>query len=87
MTVLTVRNLHPDVKARLRVRAAQQGIAMEESVRRILTRAAHETDALPAARADLGTRLKARFSGLGELTLAPRHPMRPPPFAADAAND
>jgi plasmid stability protein len=34
MAVLTVRNLDPDVKTRLRVRAAEQGIAMEEAVRR-----------------------------------------------------
>ena len=43
MSALTVRNLDPDVKTRLRVRAAQQGIAMQEAVRRILTNAANET--------------------------------------------
>jgi plasmid stability protein len=63
MAVLTVRNLDPDVKTRLRVQAAQQGIAMEEAVRRILTRAANEPPAAPASTLDLGQRIQARFSG------------------------
>jgi antitoxin FitA len=42
MAVLTVRNLDPDVKTRLRARVAQQGLAMKEAVRRILTRAVKE---------------------------------------------
>lgn len=81
MSVLTVRNLDPDVKTRLRVSAAQQGIAMEEAVRRILTKAANETLVQPLANNDLGSRIQTRFAGLGELPLAPRHGMRTPPFA------
>ena len=80
MAVLTVRNLDPDVKTRLRVSAAQQGIAMEEAVRRILTKAANEASPTPLASNDLGQRIQARFAGLGELAIAPRHPMRAPPF-------
>ncbi len=81
MAVLTVRNLDPDVKTRLRVSAAQQGIAMEEAVRRILTRAANEGIASSASHNDLGSRIQARFAGLGEIPLAPRSDMRVPPFA------
>lgn len=85
MTVLTVRNLDPDVKTRLRVQAAQQGIAMEEAVRRILTRAANEPQSAPATANDLGKRIQARFAGLGEITAPPRRPMRASPFANDVA--
>jgi antitoxin FitA len=85
MTALTVRNLDPDVKTRLRVQAAQQGIAMEEAVRRILTRAANESQAAPAVRHDLGIRIRARFAAVGEIPLAARRPMRASPFANDAS--
>ncbi len=84
MTVLTVRNLDPNVKTRLRVQAAQQGIAMEEAVRRILTRAANEPQVAPAMSNDLGKRIQARFAGLGEIPIPPRRPMRASPFANDA---
>ncbi|MBS7808487.1 plasmid stabilization protein [Variovorax sp. PCZ-1] len=86
MTVLTVRNLDPDVKTRLRVQAAQQGIAMEEAVRRILTRAANEPQTAPAVSHDLGKRIQARFAALGEITIPPRRAMRASPFANDASN-
>jgi plasmid stability protein len=74
MSMLTVRNLDDAVKARLRVQAAQHGWAMEEEVRRILTRATLDTaDARP-----LGSRIQARFKSLG--SIAP--PMRSLPRAA-----
>lgn len=85
MSVLTVRNLDPDVKTKLRVRAAEQGIAMEEAVRRILTRAANEANAPALTKNDLGSRIQARFAGLGEIPLAPRSAMRAPPFAQKGA--
>ncbi len=85
MTVLTVRNLDPDVKTKLRVQAAQQGIAMEEAVRRILTRAANEPQVAPSMSNDLGKRIQARFAGLGEITIPPRRPMRASPFANEAS--
>ena len=81
MSALTVRNLDPDVKIRLRVQAAQQGIAMEESVRRILTRAANEPHVAPAVSHDLGKRIQARFAGLGEIPIPARCAMRAPPIA------
>ena len=80
MSVLTVRNLDPIVKTKLRVRAAEQGIAMEEAVRRILTKAANESDKLSLVQNDLGSRIQARFAGLGEIPLQPRNAMRTPPF-------
>ena len=80
MSALTVRNLDPDVKTRLRVSAARQGIAMEEAVRRILTKAANETVAPSLAQNDLGIRIQTRFAGLGEIPIAPRSPMRVSPF-------
>jgi len=85
MAVLTVRNLDPDVKTRLRVQATQQGIAMKKAVRHILTRAANEPPATSASNHDLGQRIQARFSGLGEFHIAPRRSMRAPPFASDSA--
>jgi antitoxin FitA len=87
MTTLTVRNLDPEVKTRLRVRAAQHGIAMEEEVRRILTQATRDPVAPPAKGGDLGSRIRAHFAGLGELEIPPRHRMRPPPFFGDDALD
>jgi plasmid stability protein len=69
MTILTVRNLDSDAQTRLRVQTGQQGIAMEESVCRILTRAANEPQAAPAFNNDLGKRIQARFAGLGEISM------------------
>lgn len=48
MSALIVRDLDPEVKMRLHVQAAQRGIAMEEAVRSILTRAANEQYVAPA---------------------------------------
>jgi plasmid stability protein len=39
MTMLTIRNIEPDLKTQLRIVAAQQGVSMEEQVRRILHKA------------------------------------------------
>lgn len=86
MSVLTVRNLDPDVKTRLRVQAAQQGIAMEEAVRRILTRASNEPQMPPATNNDLGKRIQARFAGLGEIPIPPRRALRASPFASNASS-
>ena len=36
MAVLTIRNVDEAIKTSLRVRAAQQGVSMEEEARRIL---------------------------------------------------
>ena len=62
MAQLVVRNLEDTVKARLQRRARRHGHSMEEEARDILLNAVrHEED----ERAPLGTRLKARFAGVG----------------------
>jgi antitoxin FitA len=61
MSMLTVKNLDDAVKTQLRVQAAQHGWAMEEEVRRILTRATLGN----ASTTPLGNRIHARFKSLG----------------------
>ncbi|MCL2423712.1 MAG: toxin-antitoxin system [Micrococcales bacterium] len=71
MAAITIRNLDDDVKASLRIVAAQNGRSMEEEARRIL-RAALIPQRAPSA--GLGTRIHERFAQLGgvELDLPPR---------------
>lgn len=52
MSSLTIRKLNEDVKQRLRLRAAREGVSMEEAARRILARELGErpsVDAIPLA--------------------------------------
>ena len=52
MSSLTIRRLNEDVKQRLRLRAARDGVSMEEAARRILARELGEIpslDAIPLA--------------------------------------
>lgn len=82
MATLTIRNLEDTLKSRLRLRAAARNRSMEDEVRHIL-RAALQEPAAPAS--DMGTRIRARFAGMGNvhLGIAEREPVRPPPeFAA-----
>lgn len=78
MATLTIRNLEDTLKSRLRMRAAARNRSMEEEVRHIL-RAALQEPTAPAS--DMGTRIRARFAGLGDvqLTIAERESVRPPP--------
>ncbi len=62
MAQLVVRNLDADVKTRLGRRAARHGRSMEAEVRQILADAVASDE--PAA-GSLGSRLAARFAGLG----------------------
>jgi len=62
MSTLTVRNLDDGLKARLRVRAAENGRSMEAEARAIL-RSTLIGDAERGGR--LGSRVHARFAGLG----------------------
>lgn len=75
---ITIRNLPPGLKERLRVRAAEHGHSMEAEVRRILQTALASAHA-PAP--NLYERIRARFAPLGgvELDLPPREPAREPP--------
>ncbi len=70
MATLTIRNLDEDVKARLRIEAAQHGHSMEEEVRSILRRVLSK----PSSVRGLGSRIQQRFSAVGgaELELPPR---------------
>jgi antitoxin FitA len=61
MAQLLVRNLDDDVKARLRIRAAQHGRSMEEEIRVIL-RQVLESD---QPQTGLGTEIAALFKGFG----------------------
>jgi antitoxin FitA len=79
MSSITIRNLDPAVKERLRVRAAQHGRSMEAEVRNILQKAVSARDVLPAR--NLYERIHARFARLGgvDLELPPREEAREPP--------
>ena len=80
MSSITIRNLDPAVKERLRIRAAQHGHSMEAEARSILQSTLKEPERLPAR--NLYERIRARFEPLGgadDLDLPPRLPDRDPP--------
>lgn len=79
MATLTIRNIEPSIKERLRVRAAQNGRSMEAELRAIVTDAVQTPTRPPEM--NLYDRIRARFEPLGgvELELPPRGPMREPP--------
>lgn len=72
MATLTIRKLDDTVKAKLRVRAAQNGRSMEEEARVILT-AAVSKDVTPKP-GNMAERIRSRFEPLGgvELEIPPR---------------
>jgi plasmid stability protein len=78
MATLTIRDLEPSVKERLRVRAAKNGRSMEEEVRLILRQATAEE---VKRERGLGTAIHELFAPLGgvELEIPPREPGREPP--------
>ena len=65
MTTLTIRNIDPTTKDKLRRAAALHGRSMEEEVRTILRNAL----AQPALARGLGSRVHARFAALGGVEL------------------
>jgi antitoxin FitA len=79
MSSITIRNLDPAIKERLRVRAAEHGHSMEAEVRRILQMALMGA-ARPPGR-NLYERVRARFAPLGciDLELPEREPTREVP--------
>jgi plasmid stability protein len=79
MSSITIRNLDPAVKERLRLRAARHGRSMEAEARRNLQGALSASGAPPAR--NLYERIHARFARLGgiELELPPRDEMPEPP--------
>ncbi|MDD2878734.1 MAG: plasmid stabilization protein [Acidiphilium sp.] len=76
---ITIRNLDPALKERLRVRAAQHGQSMEAEARRILQTALTPQETPPVRH--LYDRIRARFAPLGgvDLELPPRDLVREPP--------
>jgi plasmid stability protein len=79
MSSITIRNLDPAVKDRLRASAVQHGLSMEAKARRILRLALVEGGTAPGP--NLYDRIRARFAPLGGVTLEvpPRQPDREPP--------
>jgi plasmid stability protein len=79
MATLTIRNIDPAVKERLRIRAAQHGHSMGAKALRILQWALAEQDVRESM--NLAERVHARFAALGgvETELPPREPGREPP--------
>ena len=80
MSSITIRNLDPAVKERLRVRAAEHGHSMEAEARRIL-QTTLKGSVRPSA-LNLYERIRARFAPLGgadDLEIPPREPGRDPP--------
>jgi len=82
MAQFIVRNLDEDVKERLKRRAASHGCSMEEEVRQILCNAVKdEGQPLP----NLGSRIAARFAGIGLIEDLPElhgQTVRPADFGA-----
>lgn len=76
MASITIRKLDPEVKTRLRVRAAEHGRSMEEEARVILREAVERK---PEPR-DLVSIIRECFGPLGgvDLELPPREPAREP---------
>jgi plasmid stability protein len=62
MAQVIVRNIEDDVKAGLKQRALQHGWSMEEEVRQILRQAVCQVG---PPRSGLGSRIAARFAGIG----------------------
>jgi plasmid stability protein len=80
MSSITIRNLDPAVKERLRIRAAEHGHSMEAEVRRILQTTLNASHNQPAL--NLYERIRARFApfgGVDDLQLPPREPAPEPP--------
>jgi plasmid stability protein len=79
MSSITIRNLDPSIKERLRIRAAEHGHSMEAEARRILQTELTSSSRLKVR--NLYERIHARFAPLGgiDLELPPREPARDPP--------
>ena len=78
MSSITIRNLDPAIKERLRIRAAEHGHSMEAEARRILQTT---LKGAPLSRRNLYDRIRARVEPIGgiDLELPPREPTRDPP--------
>jgi plasmid stability protein len=80
MTTLTIRNIDPEIKERLRVRAARNGRSMESELRHLIEHAVADHGHLPEP--NLAEAIRRRFLPLGgadELEPHPPVPVGPPP--------
>lgn len=83
MSTLTIRNLEPGIKNKLRLVAAEHGRSMEEEVRTILRNVLNQ----PAPAGGLGSRIHARFAALGGATDIALPARTDAPRAAPLGND
>ena len=74
MASLTIRNIDPELKERLRRRAADHGRSMEAELRAIMKSAVEEE---PAAASNLADAIHRRFAPFGGVELEP-HPLVTP---------
>jgi len=65
MAELLIQHLDDDVKAKLQHRARRHGRSIEEEVREILREAVRDVRDEDGTRKPLGSRIAARFAGLG----------------------
>lgn len=79
MGSITIRNLDPAVKERLRVRAAQHGHSMEAEARDIIARAVTIERSPEPGLAEAIRRRFAAIGGVDDLDLPPRTPARDVP--------
>ena len=80
MATLTIRDFDDELKAALRVRAAQHGRSMESEVREILRTVLER----PVGGPGMGTRIRRRFAGTGGVDLEPpNRAERPRPAVFD----
>ncbi len=66
MSTLTIRNLEPAIKDKLRMAAATHGRSMEEEVRTILRSVLSQPASPPMG---MGSRIHARFAAIGGVAL------------------
>ncbi|WP_436501260.1 FitA-like ribbon-helix-helix domain-containing protein [Actinokineospora sp. HUAS TT18] len=65
MATLTIRDFADDLKAELRIRAAEHGRSMEAEVRAILAEALNK----PRSRSGMATRIRQRFADSDDLSV------------------
>jgi plasmid stability protein len=85
MATVTIRNLAPIVKERLRVRAAKHGHSMQAEVRDILGEAVGAERDSEVNLAEAIRRRFATFGGVEDLTVHPPVPVREPPTVGGRA--
>lgn len=82
MASLTIRKLDDSVKAKLRVRAAQRGVSMEEEARAILEGAVQPVKATPEKPRSFYAAIRQSLAEAGiegvELDIPPRQPPHEP---------